>query len=111
MALIILPEGTFEDGVLPLTPKNCLKSGCCGTGSGLSKSDIIKIVEELVSETNDKLMVNGKEKGVDNYVRSGKLQEDGNLKLDLGENKEADIDLSDLQTGRLTSDEIYNAAK
>lgn len=112
MGLITLPDSNFEDGVLPLKPNVWTTGKTGGTSSdGLSVSDIKKIIAETVTEKNDNLMVDGKVAGTDNYVRSGELNEDGNLKLELGEGKETDIDLSDLQTKPLTSDDIKKAAQ
>lgn len=109
MGIIILQDGNFEDGVMPLKPQNWTLKGS-GDGEGLSASDVKKIIAETVKESNDNLMVDGKVAGTDNYVRSGELKEDGNLKLDLGEGKETDIDLSDLQTEALSVEDIKKAA-
>lgn len=111
MGLVTLPDSNFEDGVLPLKPSVWTTGNGSSSGDGLSVNDIKKIIAQTVTETNDKLMVNGKVAGTDNYVRSGELEKDGNLKLELGEGKETDIDLSELQTKPLTSDDIKKAAQ
>lgn len=110
MALITLPDSNFDDGVLSLKPQVWTTKN--GSGSeGMSVSEIKKLIASTVKEEDDKLMVNGNVAGTDNYVRSGQLNNDGTLKLNLGEDKEADIDLSDLQTEALSLEDIKKAAQ
>lgn len=104
MALITLPDSNFDDGVLPINPI----CKCGGSSKGLTIDEVKEIIAQTVKESDDKLMVNGVEAGTDNYVRSGELEDSGNLKLNLGEDKETNIDLSELQTKPIAADDIKN---
>lgn len=111
MALITLPDNNFDDGVLPIVPQVWALGKCGSSEKNLTVDDVKEIIAETVKETDDKLMVNGVEAGTDNYVRNGQLN-DGKLQLNVGEDeKNVEIDLTDLQTDSLSEDEIKKAVQ
>lgn len=105
MTLIGLNDFTYDDGNLPLSPQLWVKKN--NNNNTFDEDTIKKIISENVKEINDKLVVSGKEVGTDNYVRSGKLNDEGTLTLNVGEDgKDVEIDFSKLKTEALSESEV-----
>lgn len=94
-----------EDGNLKLIPQAWAVRGVVS-----STKKMQELIADSIHEVNDELLVVGEAKLYDNYVRNGELDNDAQLKLDLGEGKTVDINLSKLDSEGLSIDEIRKAA-
>ena len=86
-----------------------------GNSSTFTKEEIKDIISDSIKEEGDKIMVNGKEIGVDNFVRKGELETANNatkLKLDMGEkDKSVEIDLTYLDSQAISENTIAEMFK
>lgn len=88
MALIILNDSRFDDGNVYFIPSN----PCKRDENALTEEDVKRMIAES-----------------DKYVREGELDKDGKLVLKVSDSDNATIDLSELKTEPLTTQEVEDA--